>query len=118
MNPFAILKFATSPAGRALGAGLMLLAVLGYGYMTGLDKGRSENEADALRARLAAMEKDLATERAAEEAARMMRLAAEARRATLEERLGAYEADLVAGNTPDVCRLSDGGARRLRSLTD
>ena len=29
MNPFAILKFATSPAGRALGAGLMLLAVLG-----------------------------------------------------------------------------------------
>ncbi len=105
----------SSPLARALGVGLIALSVLGYAYSKGYGDASAKCEAEALRAKIATLERDLDISRKAELRAREQEAAAEAREDALNERLTSYETGL--GTAPDVCLLSPADADGLRKLT-
>lgn len=110
-------RFATSPLGKGLGVMLILLASHGYAYNAG--KGRAEMacNAAALQSQINALTRDLNAALAGERIAERLAQEAEARQATLAERLTDYENAIEAGGEPDICLLGPGDVDGLRQLT-
>jgi len=110
------LLLARSPIGRAGGIALIALAALGWAYFKGVGDASARCTAAADRARIGALERDLA---AAERSARLANdqaRAATARQNTLNQRISDYEAQLAASGDDAQCVLTDDDARRLREL--
>ena len=108
------LSFLATPLGRVLGAGVIGLGLLGYGYVKGGADARARCDADALRSQIVALERDLDIARAAAANEERLRTAAAEREKTLQERLMDY---VEATDAPDVCAFTDTDVERLRQLT-
>lgn len=94
---------------------LAVLAVVTGIYQAGYGAARRACEADALRSRIATMERDIGIARAAAANEERLRIAGAAREQLLAERLQSY---VETTDAADACTLTDADVERLRRLTE
>ena len=107
--------FVSSPIGRVLGVGLIVIAALGYAYIKGEEHGSSASREAALEAQIETLRADVRIATRSAEAAAAQEAQAEARARTLEERLQTFENGLPP--PPDGGLFTDDDVRSLRELT-
>lgn len=109
-----ILGFLGTPLGKVAAVAVVAAGIYGTGYLRGYSKADRACESEALRARIAAMERDADIARNAERAAKVHAADLDRMASDLLERVTSYEHALASRPEDDVCRLTDDDIGRLR----